>query len=154
MSISTRSYWKEGLAFEGSSGFNSVRMDARGPIGQASGPTPKELVLMGTAGCTGIDVIVHLNKHKQSFTSMEIEANAETSTQGYPAIFTSVSLRFVVTGTVEEQKLVEAVVLSQTKYCGVSAMLSAVAPLSYVVVLNGKEVARGFANFEGISKQN
>ena len=108
---------------------------------------------MGTAGCTGIDVIVHLNKHKQSFDTMEIEANAETSTQGYPAVFTSVSLRFTVTGSVDKQKLIEAIVLSQTKYCGVSAMLSAFAPLSYVVILNGEEVDQGFANFEGISKK-
>jgi uncharacterized OsmC-like protein len=51
------------------------------------------------------------------------------------------------TGDVEAEKLVEAVRLSQTKYCGVSAMLAQAFPLRYRVVLNGQEIATGEAKF-------
>jgi putative redox protein len=41
----------------------------------------------------------------------------------------------------------ESVRLSQTKFCGVSAMLSKAFPIKYVVRLNGQEIGQGQAEF-------
>jgi putative redox protein len=43
--------------------------------------------------------------------------------------------------------LIEAVTLSLTKYCGVSAMVNEVSPIHYAVEVNGATVATGEASF-------
>ncbi|MCB0418651.1 MAG: OsmC family protein [Bdellovibrionales bacterium] len=121
-------------------------MDAKRPIGEDAAMNPKELVLAGVSGCTAMDVVALLRKYRQPADSFEVEAET-TLTSGHPAIFEKVDLRFVVKGKVEPEKLIEAVTLSQTKYCGVSAMIAKAAPIHYVIELNGEEIHRGNAHF-------
>src|SRR5690606_6375283 len=118
-----------------------------------SGASPKELVAMGLGGCTAMDVIALLKKHKQPPQSFLVNVEVQTSTGGHPAVFEKAVLRFVVNGAVDADKLLEAVKLSQTKYCGVSAMLSKALPIEYKVVLNGTEIGAGSANFETNKKE-
>lgn len=115
-----------------------VAMDASAPLGSDSALTPKELVLAGLAGCTMMDVAALLKKHKQPLESLEVDTQAEKSAGGYPEVFVSALLTFRVKGVIDPQKLVESVLLSQTKYCGVSAMLSKAFPVRYRVELNGQ----------------
>lgn len=124
-----------------------VKMDAKSPLGEDSAQTPKELLGASLCGCTMMDVLALLKKHKQTFEKFEVTAAIETSHGGDPAVFTSVLLTFGVTGNVDSKILTESVHLSQTKYCGVSAMLSKAFEISYLVNLNGIEVARGKADF-------
>lgn len=146
--MKTTIVWKDSMEFEGAAGPHTVRMDAKTPIGKDSGASPKELVAIGLGGCTAMDVIALLKKYKQSPQSFLVDVDVQTSTGGYPAIFEKAVLRFVVNGTVDANKLLEAVKLSQTKYCGVSAMLSKAFPIEYNVVLNGAEIGVGSADFE------
>jgi putative redox protein len=44
-------------------------------------------------------------------------------------------------------KVREAVELSMTKFCGVSAMISKVVPIFYTIVINGEVEHRGQAKF-------
>lgn len=140
--------WTEKMKFEmvNASG-QSILTDAKPPLGTNAGPTPKELALMGVAGCTAMDVIALMKKNKQTIESFTIEAETPMS-DGYPSVFLDVLLVFKVVGPgVESALLLEAVRLSQTKYCGVSAMLSKAVPISYRVELNGEIVGSGKAEF-------
>lgn len=139
--------WKDGMQFEGSTGKNNVLMDATAPLGKEAGATPKELVALGLGGCTAMDVIAFLKKYKQAPEKFHIDLDIEKTASGYPAVFENALLTFSVEGNVEADKLNEAVKLSQTKYCGVSAMLSKAFPINYKVVLNGQEIGSGSAQF-------
>lgn len=123
-----------------------LEMDAKPPIGGGSAMNPKQLLLAGVCGCTGMDVAALLRKHKQPVESLSVDAEANL-TSSYPAIFEKISLSYRVTGSVDAAKLVEAVQLSQTKYCGVTAMVSKAVPVEYLIFLNGTEIGRGEANF-------
>lgn len=146
--------WKDAMEFEGAAGSHAVRMDAKAPIGKDSAATPKELVAMGLGGCTAMDVIALLKKYKQVPQSFQIEVDIQSSASGHPAVFEKADLRYVVSGNVDADKLIEAVHLSQTKFCGVSAMLSKSFPIEFRIVLNGEEIGTGAANFENSKKES
>lgn len=152
--MKTNIVWKDAMEFEGVAGQHLVRMDAKAPIGKDSGATPKELVVMGLGGCTAMDVIALLKKYKQPPQSFQVEVEVQSSTIGHPAVFEKAVLRYVVGGKVDADKLIEAVGLSQTKYCGVSAMLSKAFPIEYKIVLNEAEIGAGAANFETHKKES
>ena len=70
--------WTEGMKFTAASDNHSVDMDAKSPIGKGSAITPKELILAGLGGCTAMDVIALMRKHKQEVQSFEVEVDAPT----------------------------------------------------------------------------
>lgn len=145
--MKTAVVWKDGMEFYGRVNDHTVPMDANSPIGKGKAPTPKELVAMGLGGCTAMDVIALLKKHKQPPKTFSVDIEIQPSTGAHPIVFEKAVLSFVVEGAVEAEKLIEAVQLSQTKYCGVSAMLSKSFPIEYRIILNGSEVGTGQANF-------
>lgn len=140
--------WKSGMEFDGQAGAHTVPLDAKAPIGKESGPTPKELVAMGMGGCTAMDVIALLKKYKQLPRSLKVDVDIQSSTGKQPAVFEKAELIFTLEGEIENEKVLEAVHLSQTKFCGVNAMLSKSFPISYRVVLNGLEIGKGEAKFD------
>lgn len=152
--MKTTIVWKDAMTFEGTAGQHAVSMDAKAPIGRDSGASPKELVAMGLGGCTAMDVIALLKKYKQPPQSFQIDVEIQPSSAGHPVVFEKAQLSFVVNGQVDATKLLEAINLSQTKYCGVSAMLSKALPIEYKVVLNGEEIGTGVANFETSKKES
>ena len=135
------------MAFGGQANGFDVAMDAKIPIGKESAPTPKELVALGLGGCTAMDVIALLKKYKMLPKSFRVDVDIQTSTGVQPAVFEKAFLDFVVEGDVDPAKLIEAVSLSQTKFCGVSAMLAKAHPIEYRIVLNGHEIGKGSARF-------
>jgi putative redox protein len=138
--------WKEKLSFTATAGSHLIAMDTTPPLGTDSGPTPKQLILMAVCGCSAMDVIALLKKHKQSVLSFTVDAEASV-VNSQPAVFEEINLRYVLTGNIEPALAVESVTLSQTKYCSVSAMLSKAVAINYIVELNGLEVGRGGAAF-------
>ena len=132
--------WTEKMQFVASADGHDAKMDTKAPIGTDTALTPKQLVVAGLAGCTAMDVIALMKKHKQSVESFEIEADVEKSSGGYPEVFTGALLVFRLKGVLDEAKVIEAVTLSQTKYCGVSAMLAKAFPIRYRIEINGKTV--------------
>ena len=80
---------------------------------QMSAPTPMELVLIALGGCTGADVISILEKKRQRVTGYEIEVRGWRRDD-----------------QVDERAVARAIELSETKYCSVSAMLSATATIT------------------------
>jgi putative redox protein len=123
--------WKQDLTFLGTpdSGF-SVQMDADNSLGGTnSGVRPMEMVALGLAGCTGMDVLSILRKKRQEVTGFEVQVNAPRSPE-YPKVFTSALITYVVTGkNVEETAVLRSIELSITKYCPVQFMLAQVFPM-------------------------
>lgn len=123
--------WKENMIFVGmsDSGF-PVQMDADLSFGGTnSGVRPMEMVALGLAGCTGMDVISILLKKRQQVTDFEVRVNAPRSPD-HPKVFTSALITYVVTGKdVDEAAVLRSIELSITKYCPVQFMLAQVFPM-------------------------
>jgi putative redox protein len=139
--------WQEKMKFIATADGHQVAMDAKQPIGTDTAMSPKQLLLAGICGCTGIDVVALLKKHKQPLQSLQIEAESESTVGRYPAVFKEVRLLFKLEGKLDAAIVIEAVKLSQTLYCGVSAMVSKVVPISYTIELNGSVIHQGSADF-------
>ena len=91
--------------------------------GRDAGTRPKELILIGLAGCTASDVATILTKKRVPYTGFEINITADEADE-HPKVFTSIHLEFVVHGdNIKEQDIERAIELSETKYCSVNAML-------------------------------
>ena len=123
--------WKEDMTFVGTtdSGF-SLQMDADSSSGGTNqGVRPMEMIALGLAGCTGMDVISILRKKRQQVTNFEVRVNAPRSAE-HPKVFTKARITFIVTGTnVDETALLRSIELSMTKYCPVQVMLSQAFPM-------------------------
>ncbi len=91
--------------------------------------TPMELMLIALCGCTASDVIGILRKKREPFTSLEVSAEGERS-QGYPAVYTEIKVKYRVGGKVSAKAMEDAVRLSKEKYCSVSAMLQKTAKIT------------------------
>jgi len=90
-----------------------------------AGPRPVEMLLVGQAGCTGMDVMSILQKKRQVVTSYEVAVSADQR-EGQPAIYTRADVVHTVAGpAIDEASVRRAIELSATKYCSVAAMLSA-----------------------------
>jgi putative redox protein len=101
-----------------------VVMDsAKESNGHDAGSRPMELLLMGLAGCTSMDVISILDKMRVPYTDFRIEITAEKATE-HPKVYTKIHLKYRIWGDVPEDKLASAIELSRTKYCSARAMLS------------------------------
>jgi putative redox protein len=123
--------WKENMTFLGmpDSGF-PVQMDADSSFGGTNqGVRPMEMIALGLAGCTGMDVISILRKKRQKLTQFEVRVNAPRSAE-HPKVFTSALITYIVSGTnVEEAAVIRSIELSMTKYCPVQVMLSKAFPM-------------------------
>ncbi|HLF06118.1 MAG TPA: OsmC family protein [Thermoplasmata archaeon] len=98
-----------------------VLIDA-GPAEKKIGPSPLELVLIGTAGCTAIDVVEILRKKRQNLAGLTVGIDGERATET-PRVFTKLVVRYTAYGDVDKDALDKAVGLSQSKYCSASVML-------------------------------
>jgi putative redox protein len=123
--------WKENMTFLGlpDSGF-PVQMDADAYFGGTNnGVRPMEMIALGLAGCTGMDVISILQKKRQHVTQFEVRVNAPRSPD-HPKVFTSALITYIVTGkNVDEVAVLRSIELSITKYCPVQLMLAQVFPM-------------------------
>lgn len=138
--------WKQNMIFQGEVGGHQVMMDAIPPFGQHSHPTPKELLMVSMGGCTLMDVISLLKKHKQNVTGLHVVNNANT-TKTQPQIFETAHLEFHATGEISADIFKEAIHLSLSKYCSVNAMLYKVVKISWSAVINSETVGKGEAEF-------
>ena len=126
------------MAFESQLGNHVLRMDTTPELGDDSGASPKQLLLAGLAGCTGMDVVSLLNKMRVPFTGLEMDIEADL-TKEHPIVFSEIRLVYHISGTgLDKAKVEKAVKLSQEKYCGVSAMLRKNSPLEYSIVYTGE----------------
>lgn len=130
----------EGMTFVAESGSgHAVVVDGNPEIGGRDlGPRPMELVLMGTASCSAIDVVLILRRSRQEITDCIVEIEGERATED-PKVFTKIHFHFIVTGKALAQSHVErAIRLSKEKYCSATAMMAKTAEIT-----TGYEIREG-----------
>ena len=120
-----------------------VNVDSRPEFGgNDMGPSPMELVLMGVAGCSAIDMISILKKQRQEITSFKAEVEGERVQVGDAKPFKDIYIVFYLEGSIIEERAARAAQLSFDKYCSVSKTLEPTATIHYKVVLNNVELTK------------
>ena len=97
-----------------------------------SGPTPMQMVLMGVAGCTAMDVVSILSKMKVTPDYFNIRVSGDL-TEEHPKYYHTIHIIYEYRGDVPEKKIQRAIELSQERYCGVSALLKRGCTLTYEI---------------------
>ncbi len=116
---------------EASSGHHVMLDAAEHGGGHDRGFRPMEMLLVGLAGCTAMDVISILRKKRQQVTSYEIQVRGERA-EDHPMVFTDVTVEHIVTGHgVDSVAVARAIELSETKYCGAGATIGKTAKLKH-----------------------
>ena len=111
----------------------SVQMDAGiSAGGEGKGIRPMEMILLGLAGCTGIDIAMILGKMREPLEgfSMEIEGDRQETE---PRRFTKIRMHYRLRGELRPTNVERAIRLSKEKYCSVSAGLNADTVFAYYV---------------------
>tara|TARA_B110000003_G_C16172812_1_gene348239 strand:- start:76 stop:504 length:429 start_codon:yes stop_codon:yes gene_type:complete len=105
--------------------------------GSVKGISPMELLLMGLAGCSSIDVVAILKKQKINPKSIKMEVKGERTPGAIPALFHTINVDVILEGDFLPEKAKRAVDLSFEKYCSVSKTLESTAKINYSIILNG-----------------
>ncbi len=92
--------------------------------------SPVEMLLVGLAGCTGIDVIDILKKKRQVPVEFKIRVRGSQRIDTYPKAYTSFEVEYLLWGENLIAKDVEqAIQLSEEKYCSVGGTLVHAGPI-------------------------
>jgi len=130
--------WKQRMSFEGTSdsGFKVPLGTVPAVGGDNDGFRPLELLAVGLAGCTAMDVISILSKKKQNVHDFEVKVHADRAEE-HPQVFTHLTIEYIVSGNDIDRAAVErAVELSESKYCPAQAMFKKIAPIDLVITIN------------------
>jgi putative redox protein len=107
--------------------------------GKNYGARPMQLLLMGLAGCSAIDVVKILNKQRQNVTDYKMVVRGEREHGKEPSLWKEIEVEFHIYGDVEPAKAQRAADLSIEKYCSVAATLRAAgAHIKYKVLVNDR----------------
>ena len=85
--------------------------------------SPAQMLLLGLAGCMGMDVAHVLTKKRVAFKAIEVTVVGQQPNE-YPRPFQIIEIKFQVAGTgISPDAVAKAVSLSQDKYCVVGQTL-------------------------------
>ena len=119
----------------------SVLLDNKSKsFGEIQGISPMELLLMGIAGCSSIDIIAILDKQKINPISLKMDVKGHRHENQVPALFYQIDINIYLEGRFSPEKAKRAAKLSFEKYCSVSKTLESTAKINHKVYLNGTEV--------------
>lgn len=127
------SQWVDGRCFVATNETGqSVIMDGTAASeGLKRGASPMELLLMGVAGCSSIDVVDIAKKQRQNIVDCMATVEAKRA-ESVPRVFTEIHIHFKVLGyDLNEDAIGKAVQLSAEKYCSASIMLGKAATVTH-----------------------
>ena len=104
---------------------------------------PMQLLLVGLAGCTGIDIVTILQKKKLTPTDFKVIVRGKRA-ENFPMVYTDIEVEYYLWGDDLNSRAVEqAIKLSEQKYCSVSIMLGKTANIksSYKIFKPGEAEA-------------
>jgi len=123
--------WTQESNFEYEESNQKISLD----IISEKGFSPKKLLLVGLAGCTGIDIVSLLEKMRVEFSQFYIKVDANL-TEEHPKVYKEIEIiYFIKSEQTNQEKIQKAIDLSMQKYCGVSAMLGKTAEIKDVLHL-------------------
>lgn len=133
-------HWVGEMSFRGKNQTGgSVQM---GNMDGKPGVSPMELLLLGLAGCTGIDVVHILGKKRITLDRFEVKVRGKRA-DDYPRVYTEIEIEYLLWAEDLSTKAIEqAIRLSEETYCSASAMLTKTAQLrsSYRILPPGEEI--------------
>ncbi len=134
--------WLDHLTFEADLDGHKFKVDASPEFGgRDQGPRPKGLLLVGLAGCTGMDVVSMLEKMKMKDFTFEMKVKADLVDE-HPKVYKDVTLQYIFVGdNLNIEHIKKAIHLSEDKYCAVSAMLKNSFEINIEIIVNGKDVS-------------
>jgi putative redox protein len=103
---------------------------------------PMQMVLAALAGCSGVDVVIILNKKRVNFSDLKITVSGKRA-DTHPKVYTDIHLTYYVWGEgIKEKDVSQAIELSEEKYCSVSAMLKSTATITseYKILAPGEKI--------------
>jgi putative redox protein len=93
------------------------------------GVRPMELLLLGLASCTGVDIVDILAKKRQHIERFEVRVRGVRAEE-YPRVYKEIEVFYRLWGDdIVAQDVEQAIHLSEEKYCSARAMLGAVAEI-------------------------
>lgn len=102
----------------------------------ATAPGPMQLLLLGAASCSAVDVIQIMSKMRQSVSALRVDVEGERRDE-VPRRYTSLKLIYHLKGPDIQQSHAErAVQLAVEKYCSVIQSLSSDVSISHQVLLD------------------
>ena len=131
MNISVK--WIDGMLMVGKSDSgHAIVMDGPPEIGGENlGVRPMEMLLLGMAGCTMIDVVSTLKKMREVLIACQTQVSADRGEE-YPKVFTNIHVHFILKGKkLNPSKVEKAIKLSAEKYCSASIMLGKTAVITH-----------------------
>ena len=94
-----------------------------GKLNDRPGVSPMELILVGLAGCTGLDIVDILEKKRQPLKAIKVKVRGKRA-DDHPRIYKEIEVTYLIWGDgIDPQAVERAIQLSEEKYCSVSAML-------------------------------
>ena len=108
--------------------------------GKVEGISPMEVLLMGVAGCSSIDVVSILNKQRINPITLRMEVEGIRDASAVPAPFQGINVTLFLEGEdITPEKAKRAAQLSFDKYCSVSKSLDPNIIINQTIVVNGVE---------------
>lgn len=104
--------------------------------GHNAGARPMEMLLMGLAGCSAIDVILILQKQKQVIEDFRLKVDGLREKDAIPAPFKKIHITYLLKGQLNADKVKRAIDLSMDKYCSATAQFRPSADITYSFELN------------------
>ncbi len=141
MTHNIETQWMGKMQFNALVNGHTIVMDGPEKVGgEDNGPIPKPFVLTALSGCTGMDVVAILRKANQQVEDFSMQVSGEIS-KTVPIVYTAIHLSYDFKGDeANKEAALNAVTLSQEKYCGVSDMLKRILPLTWEVNYNGEQI--------------
>jgi len=135
MTIDAQINWTDGLQFVARANNGpAVVIDSSDG---GSGASPMELLLIGVAGCTAIDVIMIMQKKRADIVDFKVNISGERA-EDHPQRYTQIHIEYVLSGRdIKTNAVEQAIQLSETKYCSASASLNADIDSTYRIVEAG-----------------
>ena len=97
---------------------------------------PMELLLVGLASCSSIDVLQIFGKQKLKTEHYKVIVDANREEGAIPSLFTDITIRFEISGDIPLTKAKRAIQLTLDKYCSVAAILKPTTQLNATLTLN------------------
>ena len=134
MTIQARLKWTDDLQFVARAGQGPAVIIDSSEGG--SGVSPMQMVLIGIAGCTAIDVIMIMKKKRANIARFEVKVTGEMA-ESYPKRYTHIHIEYILCGKDIKPKGVEqAIELSEKKFCSAMASLNAEFEHTYKIIEN------------------